>query len=89
MLISLPISDYLIENEPLVNKFISVPKDKGTLNCASFVAGIIESVLTEMTFEAKVTIPQVHSQEKKIKPTYFMIKFDESVILREKTMDSK
>ena len=72
-----------------MNKFISVPKDKGTLNCASFVAGIMESVLTEMTFAAKVTIPQVHLQEKKIKPTYFMIKFDEAVILREKTLDSK
>jgi hypothetical protein len=72
-----------------VNKFISVPKDKGTLNCASFVAGIIESVLTEMTFPAKVTIPQVHSQEKKVRPTYFMIKFEDSVLLREKAIDSK
>lgn len=36
---------YIIEKEPLVNKFISVPKDKGSLNCAVFTAGIIEAVL--------------------------------------------
>merc|ERR1711884_869851 len=32
---------YVIEKEPLVNRFISVPKDKGSLNCAAFEAGII------------------------------------------------
>lgn len=36
---------YILEKEPLVNKYISVPKDKGSLNCASFTAGIIEAVL--------------------------------------------
>lgn len=83
------VTDYLIENEPLVNKYISVPRDKGTLNCASFIAGIIESVLLEMSFPAKVTIPQVSAQDKKIPPTYFMLKFDDSVISREKSLDSK
>lgn len=33
-----------------VNKFISVPKDKGSLNCAVFNAGIIEAVLTKSGF---------------------------------------
>lgn len=42
--------DYIIEAEPLVNRFISVPKDKGTLNCAAFLGGIIEAVLTETNF---------------------------------------
>lgn len=42
--------DYIIEAEPLVNKFISVPKDKGHLNCASFVGGIIEGILVETNF---------------------------------------
>ena len=36
---------YIIETDALVNKFISVPKDKGSLNCAVFSAGIIEAVL--------------------------------------------
>ena len=44
------IEDYIIERECLVNKFISVPKDKGTLNCASFVAGIVEGILCTSGF---------------------------------------
>lgn len=38
-------ADLLIEKEPLVNTYISVPRDKNSLNCASFTAGIIEAVL--------------------------------------------
>lgn len=41
---------YIIEKDPLVNKFISVPKDKGSLNCATFTAGLIEAVLTNCGF---------------------------------------
>lgn len=41
---------YIIEKEPLVNKFISVPKDKGSLNCAIFIAGIIEAILNTCGF---------------------------------------
>lgn len=41
---------YIIEDEPLVNKYISVPKDKGSLNCAVFIAGIIEAVLNGCGF---------------------------------------
>lgn len=41
---------YIIEKEPLVNKFISVPKDKGNLNCAIFVGGIIEGILNSSGF---------------------------------------
>ncbi|CCG82144.1 putative Pantothenate kinase [Taphrina deformans PYCC 5710] len=32
----------LIDNDPTINKFISVPKEMQALNCAAFVAGIIE-----------------------------------------------
>lgn len=41
---------YLIEKESTVNKFISVPKDKGNLNCAAFSAGIIEGILNTSNF---------------------------------------
>ncbi|GFN81469.1 trafficking protein particle complex subunit 5-like [Plakobranchus ocellatus] len=74
--------DYIIEKEPLVNKFISVPRDKGSLNCAAFTAGILEAVLNGANFPAKVT---VHWH----KGTTFMIKFDESVIARDKMVDSR
>jgi len=41
---------YLIEKESLVNKYISVPKDKGNLNCAAFSAGVIEGILNTSNF---------------------------------------
>ena len=66
-----------IEKDPLVNTFISVPKDKGSLNCAAFVAGIIEAVLDGANFPAKVS---AHWH----KGTTFMVKFEESVIARDK-----
>ena len=72
---------YIIEKEPLVNRFISVPKDKGSLNCAAFAAGIIEAVLEGANFPAKVT---AHWHQ----GTTFMVKFEDHVIAREKTMDS-
>ena len=71
---------YVIEKEPLVNKFISVPKDKGSLNCAAFEAGIIEAVLDGCNFPAKVS---AHWH----KGTTFMVKFDEQVIARDRQMD--
>ncbi|KAL5016570.1 hypothetical protein ScPMuIL_006159 [Solemya velum] len=73
---------YIIEKDPLVNRFISVPKDKGNLNCAAYTAGILEAVLNGANFPAKVT---VHWH----KGTTFMIKFDESVITRDKMVDGK
>lgn len=48
---------YIIEKESLVNKFVSVPKDKGSLNCASFVAGIVEAVLCDCGFVSSFNCP--------------------------------
>lgn len=73
---------YLIEKESLVNKFISVPKDKGSLNCAIFIAGIIEAILNSCGFTAKVT---AHWH----KGTTYMLQFDEAVIARDKQLDER
>ena len=48
-LFTLP-TDYIFDKEPLTNRFISVPKDMGDLNCAAFVAGIINGVLDAAEF---------------------------------------
>jgi trafficking protein particle complex subunit 5 len=32
------------DNEPLVNAYVSVPREMSQLNCAAFVAGIVEGV---------------------------------------------
>lgn len=73
---------YIIEKETLVHKFISVPKDKGNLNCAAFIAGIIEAILVGCNFPAKVS---THWH----KGTTFMIKFEDSVIARDKALEGK
>lgn len=104
-----------------MNKFISVPKDKGlfvlslpgrsilinllitysgTLNCASYVAGIIEAVLNGCNFVSFIFLlfPLTHQdpffQPAKVtahwhKGTTFMIKFDESVIARDKIVEGR
>ncbi|OXB52123.1 hypothetical protein ASZ78_014682 [Callipepla squamata] len=73
---------YVIEREPLVNTFISVPRENSTLNCAAFTAGLVEAVLGASGFPAKVT---AHWH----KGTTLMIKFDEGVIAREKSLEGR
>ena len=46
--------EYMISDYDLfVNKYISVPKDMGALNCAAFVAGIVKGVLDGAGFPAR------------------------------------
>lgn len=46
--------EYMIsDNDLFVNKFISVPRDMGQLNCAAFVAGIVRGVLDGAGFPAR------------------------------------
>ncbi|KAI0123069.1 NO signaling/Golgi transport ligand-binding domain-containing protein [Xylariales sp. AK1849] len=80
----------IIDNEPLVNKYISVPKDMNQLNCAAFVAGIVEGVCDGSAFPAKVTAHSVGKQGgeeegKEMWPgrTVFLLKFEPEVMERE------
>ncbi|CAK6953372.1 trafficking protein particle complex subunit 5 [Scomber scombrus] len=73
---------YIIEKEPLINMYISVPKENSTLNCAAFIGGIVDAILTHSGFPAKVT---VHWH----KGTTLMIKFDEAVIARDKALEGR
>jgi hypothetical protein len=72
----------LIDHDPVVNSYISVPKEMSQLNCAAFVAGIIEAVLDGSLFPCRVTAHSVFSEQFPAK-TVFLIKFEESVLLRE------
>jgi len=72
----------LIDHDPAVNTYISVPKEMAQLNCAAFVAGIIEAVLDGSLFPCRVTAHSVVSEQFPAK-TVFLIKFDESVLERE------
>jgi hypothetical protein len=40
----------ITENEPLMNKYISIPKDLTGLNCGSFLGGIVEGILDAAEF---------------------------------------
>ena len=46
------ISDY----DLFINKFISVPKDLGQLNCGAFVAGIVKGCLDGAGFPARCAV---------------------------------
>lgn len=40
----------IYDNAPLTNRYISVPKDFGSFNCAAFVGGILEGMLEQTNF---------------------------------------
>lgn len=52
----------IIDNEPLVNAYISVPREMSQLNCAAYVAGMIEGVCDGSGFPARVTAHSVGNQ---------------------------
>lgn len=74
--------EYMItDNVPLVSKFISIPKDYGNLNCAAFIAGIVEGALDSAGFYANVTAHSVPVDGFPLR-TVFLIKFDPKVEVR-------
>lgn len=52
----------IIDNEPLVNAYLSVPREMSQLNCAAYVAGMIEGVCDGAGFPARVTAHSVGAQ---------------------------
>lgn len=85
--------EYMItDNDPVVNAYISVPKEMSQLNCAAYVAGIIEGVCDGCGFYAKVSAHSVAEEEGQgggkdgqMWPgkTVFLVKFKEEVLERE------
>lgn len=62
-------NDYMIIDEmPLTNKFVSVPKQYGRLNTASYLGGIIQGMLCGSNFPCNVS---AHHHEGK---TVFLVK---------------
>ena len=47
-------SDMISDKDLIVNSFISVPKEMGSLNCGAYVAGIVEAMLDGMNFVSDV-----------------------------------
>lgn len=60
----------ITDNEPLVNRFISIPRDMESLNCAAFVAGMIEGVLSSTGFDVVVIAHNVPLDDLPIRTIY-------------------
>ncbi|EMR08529.1 hypothetical protein PNEG_03010 [Pneumocystis murina B123] len=73
----------IVDNEPMVNKYISVPKEMAYFDCAAFVAGIVEAIMDGSQFPSKVTAHSVPTQGFPNR-TVILIKINESVIEKEK-----
>ncbi|AOA60565.1 Trafficking protein particle complex subunit 31 [Komagataella phaffii CBS 7435] len=77
------VCNYMItDNDPLANRYISVPSEFQNFNCSAFVAGIIEGMLDSAYFQADVSAHTVETKENPNR-TVFLIQFDEAVIKRE------
>jgi trafficking protein particle complex subunit 5 len=77
----------IFDNEPLVNAYISVPREMSQLNCAAFVAGMIEGVCDGAAFPARVTAHSMgKAAEGEMWPgrTVFLVKFQPEVLERER-----
>eukprot|EP00698_Gefionella_okellyi_P011956 TRINITY_DN3190_c0_g1_i1.p1 TRINITY_DN3190_c0_g1~~TRINITY_DN3190_c0_g1_i1.p1 ORF type:complete len:200 (+),score=32.72 TRINITY_DN3190_c0_g1_i1:52-600(+) len=77
--------EYMIsERDPLVNKFVSVPRELGQLNCAAFSAGIVRGVLDAAEFPARVTAHTVPIEGGKAKTTLLIKFLSPATLVREK-----
>ncbi|KAK3708343.1 Trafficking protein particle complex subunit 31 [Vermiconidia calcicola] len=78
----------IIDNEPVVNSYISIPKEMSQLNCAAFVAGIIEGMCDAAGFSTDGVSAHWAGEGDEMWPgkTIFLLRFKESVIEREEAI---
>ena len=72
---------HIHESMPVTNRFVSVPKDMGNLNCAAFIAGVVRGVLNSAGFKSTVSAHTV-AADVGVK-TVYLVKFDPEVMARE------
>ena len=72
----------IIDNEPLVNTFISIPKEMSQLNCAAFIAGIIEGMCDATGLSTDGVTAHWAGEGDELWPgkTIFLLRFTESVV---------
>ena len=78
----------ITDNEPLVNQYVSVPKEMSQLNCAAFVAGIVEGVCAALGMAANVSAHNAGDEKEGgmwVGRTVFLLRFEEEVVKREGT----
>ena len=75
--------EYIIgDRDLLVNRFISVPRDLGSLNCGAFCAGVVRGVLEAAGFPASVSAYAAPVEGQGLR-TNVLMKFAPSVLARE------
>lgn len=82
-------NEYMItDNEPLVNTYISVPKEMSQLNCAAFVGGVIEGVCDAAGFQTDGVTAHSAGEGDEMWPgkTIFLIRFKKEVVEREEAL---
>jgi len=82
-------NEYMItDNEPLVNTYISVPKEMSQLNCAAFIGGVIEGVCDAAGFSTDGVTAHSAGEGDEMWPgkTVFLIKFKKEVVEREEAL---
>ncbi|KAH8834860.1 TRAPP complex subunit trs31 [Flagelloscypha sp. PMI_526] len=75
----------IIDNDPLIERHISVPRDMSSLSCSSFTAGIVEAVMDGLGFPARVTSHSTPTAQHPRRIT-ILLKLEQSVLLREQIM---
>ncbi|PBL01468.1 TRAPP I complex [Armillaria gallica] len=75
----------IIDNDPPIERHISVPKDMSQLSCSSFTAGIVEAVLDGLGFPARVTAHSTPTAQFPTRTT-ILIKLEKSVLEREELL---
>ena len=75
--------EYIIgDRDLLVNRFISVPRDLGSLNCGAFCAGVVRGVLDASGFPAVVSAYAAPVEGQGLR-TNVLMKFAPEVLARE------
>ncbi|ETN44853.1 uncharacterized protein HMPREF1541_09728 [Cyphellophora europaea CBS 101466] len=76
----------VIDNTPLTNAYITVPKEMSQLSVAAYIAGILEGVCDASGFAAKVS---AHNAGTDVWParTVFLVRFDEGVVGRDQELE--
>lgn len=77
----------IVDNEPVVNTYISIPKEMSQLNCAAFVAGIIEGLSDAAGFGTDgVSAHWAEGDELWPGKTIFLLRFQEKVVERDEAI---
>eukprot|EP00929_Paragymnodinium_shiwhaense_P096451 TRINITY_DN58035_c0_g1_i1.p1 TRINITY_DN58035_c0_g1~~TRINITY_DN58035_c0_g1_i1.p1 ORF type:complete len:192 (-),score=46.18 TRINITY_DN58035_c0_g1_i1:93-668(-) len=78
-------NEYMLYDKALlVNRYISVPRDLGAVDCGAYVAGMVEGMLRSSGFPAAVS---AHSHEESAGGgTTILVRFEDSVMIRERRL---